>query len=180
LPTPDQLRAAQKSILLMPPEKCIVNPYVGGLAIADKLLEQIGIDIVTEIELLEMDFAGCALGTVTGPTLPNSAIVVRGGINTPALVANGTGVHPTTGLIGISVESAAGKTAAELAATLPNNQVGIATVGNVRALGGDVVPTPGKSLNHATLTGLDAPTASQLFQPPVPNPAKVPGNAAPR
>ena len=50
-------------------------------------------------------------------------------------------------------------------------QVGVTTVGKVRALGGEVVPAPTqKNPNHATLGGLTPEQASSLFRPTVRNP----------
>jgi hypothetical protein len=52
--------------------------------------------------------------------------------------------------------------------------VGVTTVGKVRALGGDVVPSPRKrNPNHATLGGLTPEQASSLFRPTVKNPNRV-------
>ena len=105
-----------------------------------------------------------------GP-LPDDAFVVRGGRNRPEDIARAAGTHPQ-GVTGVSVESAAGRTAAELAAPIPHGQVGVTTVGRVRAAGGDVIPTSGRSPNHATLTGLTPERASELLTPTVPNPAR--------
>ncbi|WP_245912535.1 hypothetical protein, partial [Brunnivagina elsteri] len=63
------------------------------------------------------------------------------------------GTHPS-GVTGVSVESAIELTKEELAAKIPHGQVGVTSVGNVRALGGDVIRTSGRSPYHATLTGL--------------------------
>jgi hypothetical protein len=75
-------------------------------------------------------------------------------------------------LVGVSVESAEGKTVKELSENIPHGQVGVTTVGDVRAAGGDVVRTSGKSPNHATLTGLPHEDANKLLTPTIPNPAK--------
>jgi hypothetical protein len=110
--------------------------------------------------------------------LPDDANVVRGGsgqpggANSPGGIAAGTGTHPS-GVTGFSAESAPGKSVPELAKGVPNGQVGCCTVGQVRAAGGDVVPTSGRSPNHATVTGLTPQAASGLLTPTVPNPAKV-------
>ena len=103
-----------------------------------------------------------------GP-LPDDAVVVRGGRNRPEDIARATGTHPS-GVSGVSVESAAGATVGQLAAAAPHGQIGVTTVGAVRAAGGDVVPTAGRSPNHATLTGLTPDRASELLTPTVPNP----------
>jgi hypothetical protein len=76
-------------------------------------------------------------------------------------------------LNGVSVQSANGATVEELAQGLPNNQIGVTTVGDVRAAGGDVVPTPQPGNPcHCDMNGLNAQDASSLFQAQ-PNPAKV-------
>lgn len=46
------------------------------------------------------------------------------------------------------------------------------TVGEVRALGGDVIRTSGRSPHHATLTGLTPEQISCLLTPTIINPAK--------
>ena len=102
--------------------------------------------------------------------IPDEALVVRGGQNRPQDVERGTATHPS-GVTGISVESAANVPLEELAAALPHRQIGVTTAGAVRAAGGDVVRTSGRSSNHATLTGLSAEEASRLLTPTVPNPA---------
>jgi hypothetical protein len=112
--------------------------------------------------------------------LPDDAWVVRGGQNLPENFAKGSGV--TVGsdgkLQGVSVNSASGLSVQELTASssrtgypgIPNNQVGVTTVGAVRAQGGDVMPSPTRTNpNHATLSGLTPEQASDLFRPTAPN-----------
>lgn len=101
--------------------------------------------------------------------IPDDALVVRGGRNRPEDLANGLGTHPA-GVTGVSVESAPGLTVPELAAMIPHGQVGVTTVGRVRAAGGDVIRTSGRSPNHATLTGLTPQRMSDLLRPTEPNP----------
>ncbi|MDO6433264.1 RHS repeat-associated core domain-containing protein [Flavitalea sp. BT771] len=103
--------------------------------------------------------------------LPDNANVVRGGLNTPESIAKGTGTHPE-GVTGISVECGT-CSVKELAAPLPHNKIGTTTVGEVRAAGGDVIKTSGKSPNHATLTGLSPEKTSELFTPIIFNPNKL-------
>jgi hypothetical protein len=105
--------------------------------------------------------------------IPDEALVVRGGQNRAEDLTRGTGMHPS-GVTGVSVESAAGLSVTELAAAIPHGQVGVTTAGAVRAAGGDVVRTSGRSPHHATLTGLTPEQASRLLTPTVPNPAKRP------
>jgi hypothetical protein len=114
-------------------------------------------------------------------TLPDDAVVVRGGLNMPESFRHGSGVTVDAGgkVDGVSVNAAAGVPLTELVAPdpqtgypgIPHNQVGVTTVGRVRALGGDVVPSPRKKHpNHATLKGLSPEQASRLFRPTVKNP----------
>lgn len=113
--------------------------------------------------------------------IPDDAFVVRGGQNLPENFANGSGV--TIGsdgrLDGVSVNMGAEKSIEELTAPnpangypgIPNNQVGVTTVGAIRSAGGDVRPAPRKrNPYHATLSGLMPKQASDLFRPTIPNP----------
>jgi hypothetical protein len=115
-----------------------------------------------------------------GP-LPDDAVVVRGGQNLPENFANGSGVTVDSGgkVHGVSVNAAPGLSVQELTAPdpqsgypgIPHNQVGVTTVGKIRALGGDVIPSPRrKNPNHVTLSGLTPEQASSLFRPTVKNP----------
>jgi hypothetical protein len=103
---------------------------------------------------------------------PDEANVVRGGINTPELIRKGTSTHPS-GVKGISVECGTCPVS-ELAGNLPRpyGQIGVTTVGAVRAAGGDVIKTKGTSPTHATLTGLTPEQSSKLLTPPIKNPFK--------
>jgi hypothetical protein len=69
------------------------------------------------------------------------------------------------------VNSAPDKTLAELTATIPNKKVGVSTVGDVRAAGGDVVPRPtSDNPFHCELHGITPEKAEQLFTPTGRNP----------
>jgi hypothetical protein len=116
--------------------------------------------------------------------LPDAAVVVGGGQNLPESFAQGSRVTVDAGgtVQGVSVNAAPGLSVKELTAPdsqtgypgLPHNQVGATTVGKVRALGGDVVPSPTKkNPNHATLSGLTPEQASSLFRPTVKNPSRT-------
>jgi hypothetical protein len=118
-----------------------------------------------------------------GP-LPDEALVVRGGENFAHNFAQGSGVTIDTGgkIQGVSVNSAAGLSLEQLTAPnpstgypgIPHNQVGVTTVGKVRALGGDVVASPRRrNPNHATLGGLTPEQASALFRPTVKKPSRT-------
>jgi hypothetical protein len=104
--------------------------------------------------------------------IPDDALVVRGGKNRPADIKQRTERHPS-GVIGVSVESAAGLSVVELARHIPHGQIGVTTVSAVRAAGGDVIQTSGRSPNHATLTGLTPDQASRLLTPTIRNPVKA-------
>ena len=105
--------------------------------------------------------------------LPDEAVVVRGGRNLPDDLRRGTRTHPS-GVTGASVECAEGMAAQELAAAIPHGQIGVTTLGAIRAAGGDVVRTSGRTPHHATLVGLSPEEASRLLTPTVANPARHP------
>ncbi len=106
--------------------------------------------------------------------LPNDALVVRGGTNTPDLIRRATKTHPS-GVVGVSVHSSSGADIGELSTGIPHRQIGITTVGRVRAAGGDVTRTSGQSPHHATLTGLTPEQTSGLLTPTVPKPVQGTG-----
>jgi hypothetical protein len=105
--------------------------------------------------------------------IPDEALVVRGGRNQPEDLRRGTRIHPN-GVTGASVECAEGLSLEELAQAIPHGQVGVTTVGAIRAAGGDVVRTSGRSPHHATVVGLSPEEASRLLTPTIANPAKRP------
>lgn len=105
--------------------------------------------------------------------ISDDALVVRGGRNQPEDLRRGTRTHPS-GVTGISVECAEGLSVEELAAAIPHGRLGVTTVGAIRAAGGDVARTSGRSPNHATLIGLSPEEASRLLTPTIPNSAKLP------
>ncbi len=72
------------------------------------------------------------------------------------------------------MECEEGMSVEELAAAMPHGQIGVTTVGAIRAAGGDVVRTSGRSPHHATVVGLKPEEASGLLTPSIPNPAKKP------
>jgi hypothetical protein len=105
--------------------------------------------------------------------LPDDACVVRGGLCTPERFAFGSGVEADASgrLSGISVFSAPGASIEDLAMNVRNNQIGVTTVGAVRAIGGTVQATPRYAGDqHCTVDGVTAAEASRLFTPVVPNP----------
>ncbi|MBD2194345.1 MULTISPECIES: flavoredoxin [Calothrix] len=104
-------------------------------------------------------------------TIPDEALVVRGGRNRPEDIERSIGTHPS-GVTGISVESAVGLSLKELCAKIPHGQIGVTTVGEIRQQGGDVIRTSGRSPHHATLIGLKPEQISNLLTPTIGNPAK--------
>ena len=113
--------------------------------------------------------------------LPDDALVVRGGQNLPASFAQGSGVvvGADDKVQDVSVNSAPGLTLAQLTAGdlgtgypgIPHNQIGITTVGAIRAAGGDALPRQTRTNpNHAVIGGITAKEASRLFRPTVRNP----------
>ncbi|WWT62938.1 RHS repeat-associated core domain-containing protein [Burkholderia pyrrocinia] len=106
--------------------------------------------------------------------LPDAAIVCRGGSCTAEKFRQGSGVTVGTGgkLDGVSVNSAMGKSLDELTSGIPHGKVGVTTVGDVRAAGGNVVASPTyNNPNHATLSGITAELAESLMTPTVRNPS---------
>ena len=101
--------------------------------------------------------------------------VVRGGTNTAERFANGSGVTTRADgtLDGVSVNSASGASVDQLSQGIPNGQVGVTTVGEIRKAGGDVVPSPTRNNpNHCTLCGITPKKAEELFTPTIPNPSR--------
>lgn len=103
--------------------------------------------------------------------IADEAFVVRGGQNQTEDIQRGIGTHPS-GITGVSVESAEGVTIAELSRAIPHRQIGVTTVGEIRKVGGDVIRTSGRSLYHATLTGLTPEQISNLLTPTILNPIR--------
>ena len=74
-------------------------------------------------------------------------------------------------LDGVSVNSAPGASFGELSSDILNGQIGVTTVGDIRAAGGDVVPSPnGNRPNHCAVCGITAEQAEELFTPTIRNP----------
>lgn len=106
-------------------------------------------------------------------SLPNDALVCRGGTCTAERFRQGAGVtlDEAGKLHNVSVNSAPDKTLAELTVTIPNKQVGVTTVREVRAAGGQVLHKPTVyNSDHCVLEGLTPEEAVRLFTPTVRNP----------
>jgi len=110
-----------------------------------------------------------------GGGLSDSALVVRGGVPSAENIARSAESIAANGTVqGVSVQSANGAAVGELSANLPQTQIGVTTVGDVRAAGGDVVQTPlDGSPNHCDLCGVTPQQASDLLAP-MRNPNKPP------
>ncbi|HEU4557105.1 MAG TPA: RHS repeat-associated core domain-containing protein [Longimicrobium sp.] len=111
----------------------------------------------------------------TSPTgrLPDEALVCRGGACTADRFREGKGVWIDSkgNLQNASVNSAPGATIEQLTTTIPNNQVGVTTVGSIRSAGGNVVRTPNvRNPEHATMYGITPAKAEELFTPTIRNP----------
>src|SRR5260370_39693335 len=113
--------------------------------------------------------------------LSDDGLVVRGGQNLRANLAQGSEVTIDIGggLQAVSVNCAPGLSVQQLTAPnaqtgypgIPHHQIGVTTVGAVRAAGGEVLPTPTRTNpHHATLSGVTPEQASNLFRPTVKNP----------
>ena len=112
--------------------------------------------------------------------IADDALVVRGGAATPnggnlieGIAAN-IEKGAANGIDGFSAEARTGASLCELCANIPQNSVGVTTAGKIRQLGGDVIPKPGRSPNHVTVTNLSPKNANKLLTPTVDNP--VPKN----
>ncbi|MEM6274502.1 MAG: hypothetical protein AAF735_04600 [Myxococcota bacterium] len=109
----------------------------------------------------------------SGPKVPDSAVVCRGGSCTAERFAKGSGVtvDKSGKLQGVSVNQ--GATLKDAAQGIPHKKVGVTTAGDVRAAGGDVVSSPATgNPRHCTMCGVTPQKAEQLFTPTVRNPNK--------
>lgn len=86
----------------------------------------------------------------------DSALVVRGGTNTADRFSGGSGVtmDEAGNVHGVSVNSAPGRSLEDLTQGIRNKQVGVTTVGDIKAAGGYVKldPTPGNP-SHCLVGG---------------------------
>ena len=157
--------------------------YVVGAVTGDRALMNAAVDgMRTQVTGGDGKQAAIMLLTTTrgapgeGGGLTDNAIVARGGTasggNSAEGIAAGTATHPT-GVTGFSAESANGASLCALCKNIPHGRVGVTTAGQIRAAGGDVIPTPGRSPNHVTVTGLLPQKASELLTPTVVNPEKT-------
>ncbi len=108
---------------------------------------------------------------ISSVRIADDALVVRRGQNRIQDLQRGIGTYPS-GIRGVSVESAEGVSIIELSRTIPHRQIGVTTVGKIRELGGDVIRTSGRSVFHATLTGLTPEKSSMFLTPTILNPSR--------
>lgn len=107
--------------------------------------------------------------------LPDDALVCRGGTCLAARFEAGSGVSVSADgkLNGLSVNCGAGKTLEQLTHSIANQQVGVSTVGAIRAAGGEVIPAPNsRNHDHCVMSGITAQQAEILFTPTVLNPSR--------
>jgi RHS repeat-associated protein len=156
------------AVTLASPGPKVLQPSNETQAGASKVT-QVGLAVATTV-------APMLSGGGAASTLSDSALVVRGGLTTADRLASGSGVtvDASGNLSGLSVQSANGASVGDLAGALPNKQIGVTTVGDVRAAGGEVVPDPlPGNPNHCEMCGVTPQKASELFQPQKnPNPLK--------
>ena len=157
-----------------------IAPMVG--AVQQTILSAVGVD--DPAELMALPGGGAVgeeiavledAGAMAAGGISDSALVVRGGQNLPQNFLTGSGVSVSeSGILdGVSVQSAHGVDLETLSQSIPHNQVGVTTVGDIRSAGGNVIPSPTPyNPYHSILSGIDADTASGLFRPTIPNPAK--------
>ncbi len=122
---------------------------------------------------IDFNYDAVSGSPVDAKRLPDNAVVCRGGTCTADRFAKGSGVKVDSqgNLSGASVNSAPGKSVQELSQGIPNKQVGVTTVGDVRKAGGNVTPSrTTNNPNHCTLCGISPQKAEQLFTPTIRNP----------
>jgi len=111
--------------------------------------------------------------------LADTDLVCRAGTCNAGQFENGSGVTIDSDgkLSGISTQAKPGATVEVLAKPIPNGQIGVTTVGEIERAGGTITldgklnPPNGKMvMNHATVDGLTAQQAQDLFQPTRDNP----------
>jgi hypothetical protein len=113
-----------------------------------------------------------AMGSVSEmAVIADEALVVRGGTNTAEQLIKGAEHVDADGMVhGVSVNSANGKSVAELAAGLPHNKIGVTTAGAIRQAGGDVLAHPTANLLHAKVSKMSAEELSKLLNPVIAKP----------
>jgi hypothetical protein len=102
--------------------------------------------------------------------------VVRGGSDTEQVFLNRQQELDESGLLSnSSVNSAPGRSVDELSQGIPHSRIGVTTAGEIRAAGGTIEPSPLEDNPfHASVSGISPATASELFNPTLPNPSLGP------
>jgi RHS repeat-associated protein len=104
---------------------------------------------------------------VASKALPDATIVCRGGLCGSQAFTTGADIVVNGKLEGVSV--GLGKTITEASKNIKNGKVGVTTLGEIRAAGGNIVNDYG---NHGNLSGLTATKLEDLFRNVVANPNK--------
>ena len=155
----DKFNEAAEPLMFMQPELGALSEGLSGLS-----------ELLSFGRTAEVVGAGVKAGT----EVPDAAIIARGGAlanQTAAKIDIAIGPSRTPGVSGFS--SQCGMCLSEAGAHIPNKQMGIATAGDFRAAGGDVIRTPGVG-NHVTVTGVSGEKASSILQVvPNPNPKQM-------
>jgi hypothetical protein len=142
-----------------------------GAAVVDGL--GIGADVAAIFAPGVPGGVGLGIQASRAARLPDSAIVCRGGSCSADHFVSGTGVTVDAQgkLQNVSVNSAPNAGIPELSKTIKHGKVGSTTVGEVRAAGGDVTPSPNtNNPTHCTLCGISPQQAEDLFKRTEPNP----------
>jgi hypothetical protein len=139
---------------------------IGAMAFADGAIDPQG--GAADAEMQEAVMAS----RLAGREISDDALVVRGGTNTAERVAAGAERIDAAGHVhGVSVNSAAGATVAELARGIPNKQIGVTTAGAIRAAGGSVVAdATARNPTHCLVSCMTPESLSRLLTPTIPNP----------
>jgi len=112
-------------------------------------------------------------GGGSGGELSNSDVVCRGGVCKAENFNNGSGVSRASDgtLNGVSTQCKPGATVEELARSINYNQIGVTTVGEIRAAGGRItLDGNARNPSHATVDGINGSNLERLFTPTITNP----------
>jgi RHS repeat-associated protein len=151
----DAVNAATQPMLAAQPE---IGAALEGLESLPMVLSSVA-DAAGTAEV-----AGAAVRGGSEVPLPEGMILARGGNaanQTADKIDAAIGPSRTPGVSGFSVQC--GMCTSQAGANIRNPKMGVTTVGDVRAAGGDAIATPGYG-NHATVTGLTGEQASPLLQ----------------
>ena len=99
--------------------------------------------------------------------------MVRGGTNTAERFANASGVtrDEAGNVYDVSVNSAPGRSIEELSRGIPNKQIGVTTIGQIRAAGDSIRLNPlENNAFHCLIGGCTPEQFSELFTPTIKNP----------